>query len=151
MALPFKESTADKYTRFAKHFYVTPKLHRRTVLVTGASRGIGLAIAFAFGIHRAKHIFLVGRNEESLLEAAQLVSKGCRKEQSVHVKVGNVKDRDFWLRLRHEKLLVSCTRTGIQFSSSEADVFVGRHRYSGECSRTGALVTIRGFRCRHTR
>lgn len=149
--MSFLDSVAGKYARFARHFYVTPKLPRRTVLVTGASRGIGLTIAFAFGIHRAKHIFLVGRNEKSLLEAAEIVSKGCRNIQSVHIKVGDVKNREFWRYLKEEKQLVSCTRTGIQFSSSGADVFVGRHRCSGECSWSDALVTTRIFQPRSTR
>ena len=81
---------------------VGPKLLRRNVLVTGASRGIGLAIAYIFGVHQAMNVFLVGRDQGRLDAAADIISKRVRKEQSVHVRVGDVKDRNFWVELSKE-------------------------------------------------
>ena len=110
MASPAEEPSSHKDEKFSKKFLVAPKLRGRTVLVTGASRGIGLAIALAFGLQHAKKIFLVGRKEPSLREAAELISKGCGDQQSLHVEVGDVKHREFWVELR--KKAVSCTMNG---------------------------------------
>ncbi|SLM36488.1 Short-chain dehydrogenase/reductase, conserved site [Lasallia pustulata] len=102
MALPVSKPLLSLQDRFSKHFHPAPKLHGRTVVVTGASRGIGLAIAYAFAAQCASRIFLVGRNEQTLLNAAEVVSKGCQTGISVHVKEGDVKDRKFWVEVMNE-------------------------------------------------
>jgi 3-oxoacyl-[acyl-carrier protein] reductase len=46
------------------------KLHGKTALVTGASRGIGQAIAFELAKHGIKRLLLVARNQQRLAEIA---------------------------------------------------------------------------------
>ncbi|MCJ1251749.1 hypothetical protein MMC30_008986 [Trapelia coarctata] len=46
----------------------------KTAIVTGASRGIGLAVAQAFALHGAKNLILVGRNVDRLEEAKTTIS-----------------------------------------------------------------------------
>ena len=129
MALPAPEPLLSLHDRFSKHFPPAPKLHGRTVVVTGASRGIGLAIAYAFAAQCASRIFLVGRNEQTLLNAAEVVSKGCQTGESVHVKEGDVKDPKFWVEVMKET--VSDAVTGEQPPSRQTNVWIERYRYFG--------------------
>jgi len=46
----------------------------KTAVITGASRGIGLAIAQSFALHGAKNLILVGRNIDRLEEAKACIS-----------------------------------------------------------------------------
>ena len=46
----------------------------RTAIITGASRGIGLAIAQSFAMHGAKNLILVGREAARLQEAKMSIS-----------------------------------------------------------------------------
>lgn len=45
------------------------------VLITGATKGIGKAIAVAFAKHNAKHISIIGRNSEAGKEAEKEISQ----------------------------------------------------------------------------
>lgn len=58
-------------------------LHGQTALVTGASRGIGLAISKGLAEYGA-HVILCGRNEQSLEQAAEQVT-GSRQVEVVDV------------------------------------------------------------------
>lgn len=129
MALPVSKPLLSLQDRFSKHFHPAPKLHGRTVVVTGASRGIGLAIAYAFAAQCASRIFLVGRNEQTLLNAAEVVSKGCQTGISVHVKEGDVKDRKFWVEVMNET--VSDMMTSEQPPWCKTNVWIERYRYFG--------------------
>jgi len=75
-------------------------MHIRHVLITGGSRGIGLAIARLFAQHSYR-CTLLSRNEEALKTAiASLNSKHFTKPKSAHLShryiVGDVSDPELW-------------------------------------------------------
>ncbi|MBK7988320.1 MAG: SDR family NAD(P)-dependent oxidoreductase [Ignavibacteria bacterium] len=55
-------------------------IHGKTIVITGASSGIGEATAYEFAKHGAR-LILVARRAERLAEIAEL----CRKDYSVEV------------------------------------------------------------------
>ena len=79
------------------------KLIGKNVIITGASRGIGFAIARLFAIHGVARMVLVGRSN-TLAQASEAISKGTSTR--TEFSIGNVKDRRFWETLRHD--MVSC-------------------------------------------
>lgn len=95
-----KSSVQDLYEEFPIYSY-KPFAHK-TAIITGASRGIGLAIAKRFALGQASCI-LLGRKEETLRDAVKTL--WCDDEdldQGEHVhsyRVGDVGDRKFWIGL----------------------------------------------------
>lgn len=63
----------------------------KNILITGASSGIGEALALHYASIGAENIFICGRNAERL---AQVAEKCSQKGTSVHSKVINVTDTD---------------------------------------------------------
>jgi NAD(P)-dependent dehydrogenase (short-subunit alcohol dehydrogenase family) len=74
----------------------------RRVIVTGGSRGIGLAIARAFVLSGASKLMLVGRHHESLATARSSLQEASNRELEISTEAGNVKDRSFWESLSKE-------------------------------------------------
>ncbi len=66
----------------------------KRVLVTGASRGIGLEIAVGFAEAGAAHIVICGRKQEALSAARETIEKKGAKVSAVAANVGNVADVD---------------------------------------------------------
>ena len=78
-------------------------LKGKTILITGASRGIGRAIALRFASERAKRLVLVGRDGATLSgvrRAALAAFRGADGDVDVdvdvEVKSGDVKEGGFW-------------------------------------------------------
>lgn len=75
----------------------------RKCLITGASRGIGLAIAQRFAAEGASCI-IVGRNKDTLSAAFEgLEATGSTRHG---VRVGDVRQRSFWEKLAKEEVSV---------------------------------------------
>ena len=68
------------------------KLERKIALVTGASEGIGLAIAQQFIAEGVEHIFITGRRQDALEEAVKRI--GSTNVTVVHGDVSNMADLD---------------------------------------------------------
>ena len=79
------------------------KLAGKHVIITGASRGIGFAIARLFATHGAERMLLVGRSD-TLNQASEAISKDTTTE--VKLCMGNVEERSFWNDLGRD--MVSC-------------------------------------------
>ncbi len=80
------------------------KLQGKTIIVTGASRGIGLAIAQKYAHHQAKKIVLVGRHEGTLKQVTQEINASTETvgDNEHEYRVGDVGDRKFWEELGRE-------------------------------------------------
>lgn len=75
----------------------------KTILVTGASRGIGLAIAKTYAYRGASKVVLVGRNEATLKEVTDAINEEPGAASREHAyRVGDVADREFWVDLGKE-------------------------------------------------
>jgi NAD(P)-dependent dehydrogenase (short-subunit alcohol dehydrogenase family) len=72
-------------------------MHGKRAIITGGSKGIGLAIAKAFAVQGAASIALVGRSLSSLEQAKAIVGEYGKSAVTLHE--GSVGDRDFWLSL----------------------------------------------------
>ena len=70
----------------------------KTVLITGASRGIGFAITRTFAAENAKKIILVGRGEDALSRASQCIRQISNTE--VVTSPGDVRSTIFWDDMR---------------------------------------------------
>lgn len=77
-------------------------LRGKTVLITGASRGIGFAIARLFAAENAQTIFLVGRREDALNRARQSITQISNTE--VVIRPGDVQSRTFWDGMRKDSV-----------------------------------------------
>jgi NAD(P)-dependent dehydrogenase (short-subunit alcohol dehydrogenase family) len=66
----------------------------KRVLVTGASRGIGLEIAAGFAEAGAAYIVICGRKQEALSTAREMIEKKGAKVSAVTANVGNAADVD---------------------------------------------------------
>ena len=75
------------------------KLAGKHIIVTGASRGIGFAIARLFATHGAERMLVVGRSD-TLAQASEAISEGTATEMKISV--GSVEDRSFWKYLGHD-------------------------------------------------
>jgi NAD(P)-dependent dehydrogenase (short-subunit alcohol dehydrogenase family) len=77
----------------------TPKLLGSTAAITGASRGIGFAIALRFAMEGAK-VVMLGRNQEGLLNARNHIERfsGVNNAPSfqLETRVHDVKRPDHW-------------------------------------------------------
>ena len=69
------------------------KFAGKHVIVTGASRGIGFAIARLFATHGVERMILVGRSD-TLKQASETISAGTTTETIIAK--GDVKQRSFW-------------------------------------------------------
>ena len=64
----------------------------QNILITGASSGIGEALAIYYASNGAKNLFLCGRNQERL----ESVAKICRQYQTtVHTQILDVTNREY--------------------------------------------------------
>lgn len=63
----------------------------QNILITGASSGIGRALAIYYSQHGAKNLFICGRNAERLQETAKECAKNGTK---IHTKVLDVADKE---------------------------------------------------------
>jgi NAD(P)-dependent dehydrogenase (short-subunit alcohol dehydrogenase family) len=71
----------------------------RRIIITGASRGIGAAIAHRFATEGAK-CTLIGRSQRTLEELSAALLRDKFVEPNPHrIAVGDVSDRSFWARL----------------------------------------------------
>ena len=68
------------------------KLSGKTALITGATEGIGLAIAQRFIIENAEHVFITGRRQEMLDEAVKKINS--TSVTAVQGDVSNMADLD---------------------------------------------------------
>ncbi|CAF4795103.1 unnamed protein product, partial [Rotaria sp. Silwood2] len=68
------------------------KLDRKIAVITGASEGIGLAIAQRFITEGAEHVFITGRRQEALDEAVKNI--GSTNVTAVQGDVSNMADLD---------------------------------------------------------
>ena len=72
----------------------------KTVLITGASRGIGFAIAQVFTAENAQKIILVGRRADALDQARQSITQ--ISDTEVVMRPGDVQSKTFWDQLRKD-------------------------------------------------
>ena len=79
-------------------------LKGKTILITGASRGIGLAIAQSFAANHAQRLILVGRHEDALSRAVKIIGQSMNAEKSCELTTqrGNVQEGAFWDAMRKE-------------------------------------------------
>ncbi|CAF1596358.1 unnamed protein product, partial [Adineta ricciae] len=68
------------------------KLNNKIALITGASEGIGLAIAQQFIIEGIEHIFITGRRQQTLDEAIRKI--GSTNVTAIQADVSNLAHLD---------------------------------------------------------
>ncbi|KAK8251735.1 hypothetical protein IWZ00DRAFT_543834 [Phyllosticta capitalensis] len=99
--------------------------HELSVLITGGSRGIGLAIAKQFAQHPNVHTSIVGRDESTLRSATQSIADSSKTAENPNNQpknvqhsyiVGDVTSREFWESLSRRDF----SRATISESSSSA-------------------------------
>lgn len=147
--LPFRSPTSSKTLRsiipkrifqYSTDATSTSRLKSKTILVTGASRGIGLAIAERYAYSGASKVVLIGRNEATL----KPVTDAINNELDVVVKgheyrVGDVADRKFWVELGKEWVRLSDLSYGTQLPVVSVTVAKDGHRKTST-----SLSTLRG-------
>lgn len=74
------------------------KLTGKKAIITGASRGIGLAIAKAFAANGASQLLLVGRNANSLSSAVKNI-KHSTSSCDINTYIGDIKERNSWVEI----------------------------------------------------
>ena len=77
------------------------KLDRKIALITGASEGIGLAIAQRFIAEGAKHVFITGRRQEMLDEAVKKINSA--NMTAVQGDVSDMNDLDNFFKVIQNK------------------------------------------------
>ncbi|MCJ1486198.1 hypothetical protein MMC06_006374 [Schaereria dolodes] len=94
-------------------------LTSKTILITGASRGIGRAIALRFASEHAKRLVLVGRDSTRLASVQESVASKKAQPLEIVAKPGDVKDRSFWESMGKEmgSIDVLVNAAGIAHSS----------------------------------
>jgi FlaA1/EpsC-like NDP-sugar epimerase len=98
---------------------ISPPLANKTILITGASRGIGAEIARRFAREGGTCV-LVGRNE-TLLNGVrdELVSVGESGNNKMHrVIVGDIGKEEFWTSMRKEVSSVSLCLLSLKFGAA---------------------------------
>ncbi|KAI9873256.1 MAG: hypothetical protein M1830_000618, partial [Pleopsidium flavum] len=82
----------------------TSKIKGKKIIVTGASRGIGRAIAERYAYDGAQKVILVGRHEETLRNITCEINKATEgyNDGKHEYRVGDVIDRRFWQELGKE-------------------------------------------------
>lgn len=63
--------------------------NQKTIIITGASSGLGFALALEYSKHHNIHLFLFGRNQEKLEEIALLCKKNGSKVSTLTTDVTN--------------------------------------------------------------
>lgn len=142
---PIPILTTKRTDHHIPHLPATPRLKGKTTVITGASRGIGLAIASTYARSGASKVILIGRHETTLKSATAALNESPDGASDGHVyRVGDVADRGFWVELGREWVRVSrylgqgeCF--GIGFGAV-AEGGVERHRCSRERSGDGTRV-----------
>ena len=81
------------------------RLVGKTVLISGASRGIGFAIAKAFACHHVHELFLISRRTDGLV-AAKKAMEGFT-DTKVTIRAGKVQDRTFWDEMKKDLVSLS--------------------------------------------
>lgn len=86
---------ASKFSTSSPSF-LSSKLVNKKILITGASRGIGKAIAYSFAAHGGQCV-LVGRKKEGLEDVLkELSTEGLSAGACHEVLVGDVAKMEFW-------------------------------------------------------
>ncbi len=80
-------------------------LSGKRAIITGASRGIGLAIAQAFASAGVSQLFLTGRSLENLEKAKSLIEERNRSTQ-ISLRKADIKHKEFWVAMSTRKDLV---------------------------------------------
>ena len=111
--------TTKRTLRYNAQSSATTPLKGKTIIVTGASRGIGLAIAEKFACRGASKVVLIGRNEVSLNQVTNAINQEADVSFREHVyRAGDVADRLFWVELGKEWVCVSLSQALVGTSSS---------------------------------
>lgn len=121
---------------------ITSTLRGKCAIITGASRGIGAAIATRFAQEGAQCIF-AGRNEELLLKVKNSVNDRLRNQNKHHVVVGDVANEEFWNQFKKHKIDILVNAAGISHSSP---LFVTSLGLIQEVIQTNLVGTILGCR-----
>lgn len=66
--------------------------HQKTIIITGASSGLGFALALEYSQHKNIHLFLFGRNKEKLQEITLLCQKNGAKASYFVLDITNQED-----------------------------------------------------------
>lgn len=129
--LPIRSFTSSKTLRSisAKRIFQystdatsTSRLKGKTILVTGASRGIGLAIAEKYAYSGASKVVLIGRNEVTLKPVTDAVNNKPDVVVKGHeYRVGDVADRRFWVEMGQEWVRLSRIIIGKSASNGLGD------------------------------
>jgi len=110
---------------------------RKTVLITGASAGLGLAIAEQFARVQA-NVVMVARNAERLEVEAEILRKSVRGAYEIHTIVGDVTEPDSVNQIVSEtieqfsQLDVLVNNVGVSSRGRLLDVTPEQHRHSWE-------------------
>lgn len=132
-------TTTKRTFQYVSQTSSTTPLKGKTIIVTGASRGIGLAIAETYVYRGASKVVLIGRNEATLTQVRDAINEEPDVASRGHVyRVGDVADRQFWVELGKEWVSLSRYLMAISSSSDlgfEAKNDIERHRHS--CERRG--------------
>ena len=80
-------------------------LQGRKAIITGASRGIGLAIAQAFAADGASKLTLIGRNSQTLEQARSSINSNDGIQITTFQ--GDTRSRVFWQEVGKEEVSVS--------------------------------------------
>jgi short-subunit dehydrogenase len=113
------------------------KLNNKTVLITGASSGIGEQLAYMLG-NISTHLILVARREEKLLEIKDKIEKGKARVSIFPADLRNNEDMDAFLQFLHtlpDGLDVVISNAGISIRRS---IFDSLYRYH-DFTRTMAI------------
>jgi gluconate 5-dehydrogenase len=121
-------------------------LNRKTALITGSSRGLGLIIAQGLGSAGAK-IILNGRNKESLVKAQKICTrKGITADYAVFDVCDEEQIRNGITRIESESggIDILVNNAGIHKRKPLADMTLEEWQSVLDVNLTGAFLTARG-------